>query len=106
MIGGNGSHVESDGDVAMHQTLSLGQCMHAVDWLNARGLAFYLESNDGLFASKDFGHGALDAVRAYSAHKGKEGARAMTVRDGYPDIIYDGDLYRDDVNKISYALGS
>lgn len=106
MIGGNGSYVESDGEVVMHQTLSLDQCTRAVDWLDARGLAFYLESNGGLFASRDFERGALEAVRAYSARKGKEGAETMTVRDGYPEMIYDGELYRDDVNKISYVLGS
>lgn len=106
MIGGNGSYVESDGEVVMHQTLSLDQCTRAVDWLDARGLAFYLESNNGLFASRDFENGALQAVREYSARKGKEGASTMSVHDGYPEMIYDGELYRDDVNKISYVLGS
>lgn len=106
MIGGNGSYVESDGEIVMHRTLSLDQCTRAVDWLDARGLAFYLESNSGLFASRDFENGALEAVRAYSARKGKTNADTMTVHDGYPDMIYGGELYRDDVNKISYVLGS
>lgn len=106
MIGGNGSYVESDGEVVMHRTLTLEQCTRAVDWLNSRGLAFYLESNSGLYASEGFEEGALNAVREYSARKGKEGACTMTVRDGYPEMIYDGELYRGDVNKISYVLGS
>ena len=106
MIGGNGSYVESDGEVVIHQTLTLEQCTRAVDWLNSRGLAFYLESNSGLYASEGFEEGALAAVREYSARKGKEDACTMTVRDGYPEMIYDGELYRGDVNKISYVLGS
>ena len=57
MIGGNGSYVESDGEVVMHRTLTLEQCARAVDWLNSRGLAFYLESNSGLYASEGFEEG-------------------------------------------------
>ena len=28
------------------------------------------------------------------------------MREAFPDMIFDGELYRDDVNKISYVLGS
>ena len=41
-IGGNGSYVESDGAVVMHQLITADQCRRIVDWLDARGLEFYL----------------------------------------------------------------
>ncbi|WP_294215253.1 Cof-type HAD-IIB family hydrolase [Pseudobutyrivibrio sp.] len=105
MIGGNGSFVESDDRVIMHQLITLEQCKHIVDWLHSRGLEFYLESNNGLFASENFETGALEAVRKYVAIKGKEQPNA-TVRELFPGLIYGGQLYRDDVNKVSYALNS
>lgn len=104
LIGGNGNYVEHDGDVVLHSSLTAAQCRGVVDWLNARGLVFYLEANAGLFGSAGFEQGAADAVRAYAAGKG---AGPMTVRDAFPHMILDAaDLYRDDVMKISYALRS
>lgn len=44
MIGGNGCYVESDGEVVMHQLITVDQCRHIADWLHGRGLEFYLES--------------------------------------------------------------
>ncbi len=104
MIGGNGSYVEDGGKVVMHQLITPDQCKHIVDWLHGRGLEFYLESNNGLFASEHFETGALEAIQRYSERKGKNSN--ITVRDVFPDMIFDGDLYRDDLNKVSYVLSS
>jgi len=104
MIGGNGSYVEDHEKVVRHSLLTLDQCRRAVDWLHRRGLEFYLESNNGLFASESFETGAERAVQLYSARKGKAGT--VRVRDVLPDLIYGGALYRDDVNKISFVLSS
>ena len=106
MIGGNGSYVEDHGHVVMHQLLTLEQCRRAVDWLNSRGLEFYLESNSGLYASEQFAEKAQPAVREYSRRRGRDGAEHMTVSQAFPDMIYGAGLYRDDLNKISYLLDS
>lgn len=105
MIGGNGSYVEDGGEVVIHQMMTGAQCRSVVDWLHERGLPFYLESNSGLYASTDFATGAAEAVREYSRRKNGE-AGVMTVQDAFPDMIYDGNLYREDVNKISFVLHS
>ncbi|HIV96381.1 MAG TPA: Cof-type HAD-IIB family hydrolase [Candidatus Agathobaculum stercoravium] len=105
MIGGNGSYVEDGGEVVMHQMMTGAQCRRVVDWLHERGLPFYLESNSGLYASTDFATGAAEAVREYSRRKNGE-AGVMTVQDAFPDMIYNGNLYREDVNKISFVLHS
>lgn len=106
MIGGNGSYVESDGNVVMHQLITAEQCRRIVDWLHGRGLEFYLESNNGLFASEGFETAAQPAIQLYSARKGRANAGQMTVREAFPDMIFGGELYRDDLNKVSYLLGS
>ena len=40
--------------MVMHQLLTPEQSRRVVDWLHARKLEFYLESNNGLFASENF----------------------------------------------------
>lgn len=106
MIGGNGSYVEDHGHVVMHQLITLSQCTAIVDWLHEKGLEFYLESNNGLFASERFETEAETAVQEYSRRKGKEGADRIKIRDTFVGMVFDGELYRDDVNKISYVLNS
>lgn len=103
MIGGNGSYVEHHGEVLLHQTLTLGECTEIVDWLHRKKLEFYIESNSGLFGSEDFACQGEPVIRAYAAGKGAD-ASALTVRDAFPEMIFGGELYRDDVNKISYIL--
>lgn len=51
MIGANGAYVEYHGEVVARQTIAPDQCRRMVDWLHQHGLEFYLESNNGLFAS-------------------------------------------------------
>lgn len=104
MIGGNGSYVEDNGHVVMHQLITLEQCRRIVDWLHERRLEFYLESNNGLFASENFEEAALPSIRLYSKRKEREGADQATVRSVFPEMIFDGELYRDDLNKVSFLL--
>lgn len=106
MIGGNGSYVEDNDYVVMHQLITKDQAKHIVDWLMARGLEFYLESNNGLFASPGFAKRGQPVIREYSRRKGKENAGNLTVRDVFPEMIFDGELYRDDLNKVSFILES
>ena len=65
IIGGNGNYVEDDGQVIFHQALPLPAEQKIVDWLTSRDLPFYLESNAGLFGSKDFEIKAKPAFKAY-----------------------------------------
>lgn len=106
LLGGNGSYVEDDGKVVMHQLLTLDQCRRVVDWLHARGLEFYLESNNGLFASERFEEVALPTLLEYIRRKGKD-VEGLTVREIFPDLqfgLQGAQFYRDDVNKISFIL--
>lgn len=108
MIGGNGSYVEHQDQVIMHQLLSEEDSRAIVDWLHERGLEFYLESNNGLFASENFRERARETLRIYSMNKGKTAEEVATqeVEDVMHGMIFDGQLYRNDLNKISFVLNS
>lgn len=106
MIGGNGNYVEDHGQVIMHRCLSLEECRGIVDWLHGRGLEFYLECNAGLFGSENFETAGEPVIRMYSRRKGAEGSGMLTVRDAFPEMVFGADLYRDDVNKISFILNA
>ncbi|HEM3931736.1 TPA: Cof-type HAD-IIB family hydrolase [Streptococcus suis] len=108
MIGGNGSYVEHQGQGVMHQVISKDDSRAIVDWLHERGLEFYLESNNGLFASENFRERARETLRIYSMNKGKtaEEVANQEVEDVIHGIVFDGELYRDDLNKVSFLLDS
>lgn len=108
MIGGNGSYVEHKGQILLHQLIPYETAKRVVDWLEARGLEFYLESNNGLFASRNFREVARPTLRTYALGKGasEDQVLHMEAEDALHGLIYDGDLYRDDLNKISFILHS
>ena len=106
MIGGNGAYVEDNGKVVEHNLITLEQCKKVVDWLHNRGLEFYLESNNGLFASENFEKAGEPVIKKYAAYKGKDDSENMTIRKVFPEMIFGGELYRDDLNKISFILNT
>ena len=107
MIGGNGCYVEDHDYVVMHQFITLEQCRHIVDWLHSRGLEFYLESNNGLFASENFREASKKTMIEYAKGKGASEEDAEKSADDFADVlIYGGELYRDDLNKVSFILSS
>lgn len=107
MIGGNGCYVEDHDQVVMHQLITLAQCRHIVDWLHGRGLEFYLESNNGLFASENFREASRQVMIQYALGKGATEEDAEKSSLAFADsLIYGGELYRDDLNKVSFILSS
>lgn len=108
MIGGNGSYVEHKGQILQHQLIPFETAKRAVDWLEARGLEFYLESNNGLFASQNFREVARPTLRTYALGKGasEDQVLHMEAEDALHGLVYGGELYRDDLNKISFILHS
>lgn len=100
LIGANGGYVESAQVSVFHRRLSGEETRHIVDWLYNRGLEFYLESNNGLYASRGFRE-AAEPVLARLSDKAD-----VTVDGMYPDMFWDESLDRDDVNKISYIFDS
>lgn len=108
MIGGSDPYVEHKGQILQHQLIPYETAKRAVDWLESRGLEFYLESNNGLFASRNFREAARPTLRAYALGKGasEEQVLHMEAEDALHGLVYGGELYRDDLNKISFILHS
>lgn len=104
IIGGNGAYIRDHETVVMHRHITAEQCRHIVDWCRERHLEFYLEANSGLYASEHFAEEGTPVIREYSRRKGR--ADDITVYTAFPDMIYGADLYRDDVNKVSFILHS
>lgn len=95
IIGGNGCYIEDHGQVLYHRTLTMEECARIVEWLHKRKLEFYLESNNGLFASEHF----EEAVYfAFPLHGGKH-AEARSI---FPEMSFGESLCRDDINKVSF----
>lgn len=104
LIGANGGYVEDHGEVLFHQGIPADVERRLVDWLDERGLAYFLESNNGLFASRNFREGARDALRSYVRGKGVEDADELEADQFMTGLVFGGELYRDDVNKVSFVL--
>lgn len=107
MIGANGGYVEDDGKVVMHQALTHDQVKHIVDWCEERHLGFYLEANSGMYINHWFTVQAPATMRKYALGKGASEEQAAASADSFVNsMIRTDDLYRDDVNKVSFILSS
>jgi len=107
MIGANGGYVEDNGEVIMHQSLTRDEVKHIVDWCNERQIGFYLEANSGMYINDYYLKQGPKALAQYVLGKGAtvEEAEAFGIK-AMNDYIHlsTEELYRDDVNKISFVL--
>lgn len=106
LIGGNGSYVESGGEVLLHRVLATDVVGRAVALLLDAGAEFYLECNHALYGSD----GLPDAVAALRPG-GATPENVAWARAGFPDMIFGGiagagpdAAWRADTNKISFVL--
>lgn len=129
VIGGSGTYIEDAGEVLCHQPLDGAVEKDVVDWLRRQGIYFFLETNEGLFADEGFVEAALPAAEVYrtgpdgpaQTHVDADlacppaiaalGAPApdddsVTVRSASMQTLHADELYRDDVNKVSFLLRS
>ena len=107
MIGANGGYVEDAGEVVMHQALTVEQVKHIVDWCNERHLGFYLEANSGMYINSWFVEQAPAVMYKYAMGKGADEEAAKNAGQNFVNsMIRTDDLYRDDVNKVSFILSS
>lgn len=107
MIGGNGAYVEDNGEVVMHQGLSREDVKHIVDWCNERHLGFYLEANSGMYCNDYMLEQGPATMVKYALGKGATMDKAEAGAHSFVDSfihLQGEDLYRSDVNKISFIL--
>ncbi len=109
MIGGNGAYVEDDGHVIMHHGLTRDEVKHIVDWCNERHLGFYLEANSGMYCNDYMLEQGSETMIKYGQGKGADLSQATASANSFVNSfihLTGEDLYRDDVNKISFILSS
>jgi Cof subfamily protein (haloacid dehalogenase superfamily) len=104
IIGAGGGFVELKDGMLYHKTVPASEVRRMVDFFNQHGVDFYLESNGGLFASKNF----LPHVERciYGDIDNDPDARRRKEEQPHPFIeglIYgEEDLYKTDVNKACF----
>jgi hypothetical protein len=109
MIGGNGAYVEDNGTVVLHQGLTKEEVKHIVDWCNERHLGFYLEANSGMYCNDYMLEQGPETMVKYAQGKGADLSKAKQSASGFVNSfihLQGEDLYRSDVNKISFILSS
>lgn len=109
MIGGNGAYVEDNNEVILHNGLSKEEVKHIVDWCNDRHLGFYLEANSGMYCNTYMLEQGPEVMTKYAQGKGANLDVAKNSANSFVNSfihLTGEDLYREDVNKISFILSS
>ncbi|CZQ94205.1 cof protein [Trichococcus palustris] len=104
IIGAGGGFVELGDEMLYHKTVSAESVRYMVDFFNEKEIDFYLESNGGLFASKNF----LPHVEycLYGDVDNDPAAQKRKTENPHPFIegliFGEEDLYKTDVNKACF----
>lgn len=103
VIAAAGGYIEYNHEVVMHKKVQNEDVKHLVKYFNENSIDFYLESNGGLFASKNckehlrniiFGDSNLDTETRAELEKGM---------NPFIECLIEGEyLIRDDINKVSF----
>lgn len=105
-IGGNGSYIEFDNKTIFHELIKETDCKEVIDYLKNKKIEFYLESNNGLFISDNFEKVGGEAFIKYHKLCEVKDYQNTTIYTALQGITPTDNLYRDDINKISYVLNT
>lgn len=103
IIGAGGGFVEIGGEMLYHKRVTTEQIFHVVDFFEANGFDYYIESNGGLYASARLVP-RLERIKYGDLEHDPEARRkkAETPSQFIESLITGQDLHRDDVNKICF----
>lgn len=105
IISGNGSYIESKGEVIFYKTMTLQQVDHIIDWCTKRDLCFHFETNSGMFACKGYERDARKAEFQYRF--GKDAIMPSDYKwEPDSDMFLNEDMRRTDVNKADFIMHS
>ncbi len=106
IIGAAGGYIEINEKVLLHEKVSKEDVEHLVGYFDKHGIDYYLESNGGLFASKNCKahiRKIIDNFLKENSHAKDEVEKGL---QPFHDCLIEGENpIRDDINKISF-LGS
>lgn len=105
VIGAGGGYIEVDGEVVYHETMPKNQVVDIVEYFDNNKIAYYLESNEGLFGSEN----CVETIRERVTKQHPKGSEEYKKADAEFYWFYDLlDLYKErnidygKVNKISF----
>ncbi len=103
VIGAGGGYLQIGDNMVYHKRVTYNNVKHLVDFFNDHNVNFYIESNGGLYASKNL-MSQLERI-VYGDLENDPVAREKKEKN--PDhfvntLIVGEDLYRDDVNKACF----
>lgn len=106
VIAAAGGYIEVDNRIIFHKCVKSKDVKHLVNYFNENNIDFYLESNGGLFASRN----CKEHLKQIGISMIKENPKAKEeiekgVNHFIDSLIEDEDILREDINKISF-LGS
>lgn len=106
IIGAAGGYIEVGEKVILHERVKPEDVQHLVEFFNEHGIDFYLESNGGLFASKNCKSRIRSIIEKLMVENPEAKEEVEKGIQPFHDALIEGeDLIRDDINKISF-LGS
>lgn len=105
IIAGNGNYVEYRGDIVYYDTIPEDVLHEIISWLDAHRLPFFLETNNGVFASPSFRDAGLDVAKRYR-HLIGESEDISSYKEAFPSLVDGESMDRADVNKVSFVLSS
>ena len=103
IIGAGGGFVEISNEMLYHKKVSEENVKHLVDFFNEYNVNFYIESNGGLYASKNL----IPELERIIYGDVENDPEAKYKKENNPNhfiecLITGQDLYRDDVNKACF----
>jgi Cof subfamily protein (haloacid dehalogenase superfamily) len=103
IIGAGGGFVEIGGEMLYHKKVSEDNVRHLVDYFNEHKVDFYIESNGGLYASKNL----IPKLERIIYGDVINDPEAKYKKENKPNHFIEGlitgqDLYRNDVNKACF----
>ncbi|WP_172193794.1 Cof-type HAD-IIB family hydrolase [Saccharibacillus qingshengii] len=104
LIGAGGGYVECDTETLYHKQVSEEDVRHMVDFFEQHGIDFYLESNAGLYASRNLRDRLIALIHGDILND--PGARDRFENSPHPflgALTYgETHLYKSDVNKVCF----
>lgn len=106
IIAGNGGYIEDNGIVVFDKSFSKDELKEIIHWLDNKGLSYYVEGNTKNVASKYFNDRVKETINEYTKLDNLEIVDDQTVRDFFPDLIFNDEVIQDDILKVNFILDS
>lgn len=105
IIAAAGGYIELNKKTIMHKKFKEEEVKEIVEYFNEKGIDFYLEANGGLFASKGCKEHLIKILFDENQSEKQREELEKGMKPFIECLINGENLYRDDINKISF-LGS